>query len=844
MALLKQLKISKWLKPAWQHADPQRRIQALHDLSDNIAQICYQVACEDKMIDVRIVAIQRITDLEQLHELSQQDNQQAPQTQLQSLFKQADNGISNGDKIAFARRHTNSINIPEILADIEDEALRAALFGYIDADAQLCLKLAIEDASAKIRYQAAEILTEENALQKVLHASRKRDKQVYRRVKEKLDAIETERQRPIKIRAERDKICRRLGYLLQANDWQHTDVELAQLEQQWQAEQLRDDEISTDDQALDQQYQNRRTQCLAAIQGYQEHLALEKQKQALYQQLDQHWQALQTHDNVLSDTESQAYQQHGQDIENQWLALPNLQASKYQHNELENRYQSLNKTYRQTIQSQRHQQQIHQALQQLSNQADSLLQQKAAIRNKDVQQLEKSVQALEHFPHPIAALSNLQQHFQHQLQQLQQRLEQQKKHHKQYRNELKQQLDLLSSKLEQGELQQAKNAASQVDKLVGLLPHADRAAKKAHHDLQQHHAKIRQLSGWQRWGNNRERETLCEEMENLAKISDADWSDVAKRIRTAQAEWKKLQKSDQGNQLWQRFNNACQAAYAPCDKYFKQQAGERNQHQQQRDTICKTLLDLFANTPWEHNKDVDWKGLYKQVQQHKRNWHQVGVVNHKQKRRLQSEFQAALAPWEQRFDQERKRNFRMREQLILRAEDIAQKADDTDVNHKDIQANIKALQKNWHITVPDSHRAVEKQLWERFSQACDSYYKKRRAEQQSFKQNLQDNLKAKTALCEQLESLLSDEVTEQKLDSIQAEWFSLGSIPKQAKVGLEKRYHRLFEQLRSHQTYAGDSDHNSENGKLKTDQWMGLDALRNKSLREQFLGQNKTQDKD
>ncbi len=843
MALLKQLKIGKWLKPAWQHPDPQKRISALQALTeDNAAEIRYQVACEDTDAEVCAAAIALLTDLEQLQQLCTQANKQtAASHRLAILIQTADNGISNADKIAFVRRAPETMDIAAILPAVAEESLRAALLGFIDVDSQLCQCLAVEDASAKIRYQAAELLKDEAALQAVLNASRKRDKQVYRRVKEKLDVIEAERQRPIKIRAERDKICRRLGHLLQANDWQHAEVELKQLNEHWQAEQLRTDEITADDQSLDSQYENRLAQCHAAIQGYQEHKQLEEKKQALYAQLESHWKALQAESTVLDEEQGQQYQQHGQEIENQWLALPSLQASKYQSNELEERYQQLNKTYRQTIQNQRHQQQIYQALQTLSTQAEGYLNQKQPVRARDVQQLEKAWQALEHFPHPISALFNLQQHFQHQRQQLEARLEEQKKHHKQYRNQLKTHLSTLSEKLEQGELQHAKNAAAEVDKLIALLPHGDKTAKKAKHDLQQQRAKIRQLSGWQRWGNNRERETLCEEMEALAKITDADWSDVAKRIRTAQAEWKKLQKSDHGNQLWQRFNAACQKAYAPCDNYFKQQAGERNAHQQQREEITKTLIDLFENTPWEHNKDVNWHQLYKQVQQHKRTWHKIGVVNHKQKRRLHNELQTALEPWDQRFEQERKRNLRLREQLIEKAESLVAKADDDNSHHKDIQNAIRALQKDWHITVP-GRRAEEKALWERFSGACDSYFKKRRAEQQSFKQNLQENLKAKTALCEQLESLLSNEVTEQKLDSIQAEWFSIGAVPKQAKAGLEKRYHRLFEQLRSHQVYEPTDAENTA-ADLKSDQWMGLDALRNKDLREQFLGK-KTGSKD
>jgi type I restriction enzyme R subunit len=59
-------------------------------------------------------------------------------------------------------------------------------------------------------------------------------------------------------------------------------------------------------------------------------------------------------------------------------------------------------------------------------------------------------------------------------------------------------------------------------------------------------AKIRQLRGWQHWGNQLERENLCKEMEALIGLA-ADPEEIARQVRAAQAEWKRLSENDVGN---------------------------------------------------------------------------------------------------------------------------------------------------------------------------------------------------------------------------------------------------------------------------------------------------------
>ena len=318
----------------------------------------------------------------------------------------------------------------------------------------------------------------------------------------------------------------------------------------------------------------------------------------------------------------------------------------------------------------------------------------------------------------------------------------------------------------------------------------------------------------------RYREHLCMQMEKIAEREMADPENTAKMIRQAHNIWKELGSQGHTQALWERFNNACQTAYEPCREFFNIKAREREQNLFEKESICERLELFNEETNWEA---ADWKHVYQFIRESDKDWRKVGTTNRKVKKGLQQRFQAIMKILETNLDEERKRNCHYRLNLMFGVDAVAgkletfmAKADELD-NKKDIDSKIneaideiKKLQNQWQVTVPRSRR-VEREFWNTFRSSCDIVFNYRKEQQEAHKKELQDYLKSKIALCEQVEALadLDKEAIKyapNQLKTIRIEWKAIKedwhkiaqTTPRRkakANEAIEERFEKACQQI-------------------------------------------------
>lgn len=286
----------------------------------------------------------------------------------------------------------------------------------------------------------------------------------------------------------------------------------------------------------------------------------------------------------------------------------------------------------------------------------------------------------------------------------------------------------------------------------------------------------------------RYREHLCAVVEALCEEQPDDFEMRAKTIQEVQSTWKELGIFGQSQSLWERFHKACNTAYEPCQNHFETQARKREENLGEKEAICQRL-ETFE-TDWEQ---PNWKAIYRFVKDQEKQWKRVGTVPKKAKKSLNERFQKAIKPLDEKLDVERKRNWKEREKLVESIEQASanletEAAIDSAINE------VKQLQNRWQVTVPDQPR-VEQQLWEKFRKVCELPFEARRKQQDARNEEFKSNLEHKKQLCDQIEALASLEGEEiasipAKLREFKEAYTQAGMVPKNQIQSMEKRYQK------------------------------------------------------
>ena len=236
---------------------------------------------------------------------------------------------------------------------------------------------------------------------------------------------------------------------------------------------------------------------------------------------------------------------------------------------------------------------------------------------------------------------------------------------------------------------------------------------------------------------------ICEEAESLAE--GKDWIPISQRLKELQHEWKTVGpvSKNEGDRLWKRFRKAC-------NSFFDRLNDEKPKNAEKKQILCNTIDDIMA-TLSEHD---DIEAITKKVIDAQQEWKSIGPVDPPLSEELWNVFHSKCNAF---FDyrktyfknkkEEQKKNQQIKEKLVEQAEQMA-----NSTQWKETSEQLKTLQKEWQNIAPASRR-IERQLWERFNDACDYFFSKQAYHFESLDQKKIDLLKHKERLCLSLEIL-------------------------------------------------------------------------------------------
>lgn len=203
-------------KPKWQHKDPAVRAAAVAgDHSPELVAQLQSLALKDPEAVVRRAAFRRLDDLELKAGRAESDPDEALRAELrQEVLQKLIAGASlPAARLASLLGHFEAAQIEALASQSPDAAIRRAALEKINRVGFLGDR-ALADGDPAIRLWLVERIDAQATLERIEDAARKKDKRLYKRIREKLDAIADAVETPERIEARGLALCGALEQLL------------------------------------------------------------------------------------------------------------------------------------------------------------------------------------------------------------------------------------------------------------------------------------------------------------------------------------------------------------------------------------------------------------------------------------------------------------------------------------------------------------------------------------------------------------------------------------------------------------------------------------------------------
>jgi hypothetical protein len=775
--------LSRFLKPKWQHTDPETRKQALRGLA-NTDPALVEIARQDPDPVLRRAALERLGDLDLLHAIASEDADPGVRAAARDRYRfllagRVADGPALVNRLERLRQGLDGDLAEYLLNHAAEPELRLAALDHIGPESPLA-EIALRDSHPDVRLAALERIHNPELLDYVARESRNRDKRLYRRARERLDALVAAQARAVHL----ERLCVEMENLAWDGESGPNAGRFPRLEQEWRDQEalapaeLRERHLRARARFLAERQTSagRRTQRLelvASLETLLERLRHETEPTAEFNASIQYatgeapaaWNHLGPAQDAESRRLESRFHQLVQDIHEQERVL-----------------------YRNQTRATR--------LREILQQAETLLQQPSEVHDADVKHLRQRWEGLER-PESRGLANDLQARFDSLLDRLRVRLQRQVQQRDQEWQEIQELTRQLETAVEEGELQQATQLQEQARQRLKHNIGLSRAQMTGVEErLQSCAVRIGELRDWRRWGANQAREQLCATAEGLVGLT-ADPVDIAQRIQQARDAWKELDHREGAapKASWKRFNTACERAYEPCQAYFEARVRERQQNLLKKTALCEQLEQFEATTDWQ---GVDWHETDRLHRRAQEQWYKSGPVNRSDRKNLDRRFHQIMKRLDDRLGAEREREVQRRQQLIQRIQAMA--------DGPDLRATIetaKHAQAEWHPTVQASPRQ-EQALWKAFRAVCDAVFARRQAEKEAAGIERHDNLAHKQALCEEVEALANVgnaqlEPARVRLRAAQQEWNAIGPIPKAEQRALDQRFEAAIRRFALHE---------------------------------------------
>ncbi|MFQ3575287.1 MAG: DUF349 domain-containing protein, partial [Cytophagales bacterium] len=242
---------------------------------------------------------------------------------------------------------------------------------------------------------------------------------------------------------------------------------------------------------------------------------------------------------------------------------------------------------------------------------------------------------------------------------------------------------------------------------------------------------------------------LCEKAEKLANSTSIN--QALKELNELHVEFKNTGPvpKEKQEEIWQRFKTASDKIYDLKKTFIENQNKIYEANLAKKDMILKELEQYVT---FESNSLEEWNRITDKLLAYREKWKNAGFLSKEKSKDYNKRFWAIFKTFFNNkrtffkvIDKERNENLAQKIQLCEIAEQLWEKGE---IDEK-VLNEIKSLQRKWkEIGAVPNKKSNE--VYNRFKNACDRFFNKKREEQKVEEEKQQKTTKDKIAFCDEL----------------------------------------------------------------------------------------------
>lgn len=284
---------------------------------------------------------------------------------------------------------------------------------------------------------------------------------------------------------------------------------------------------------------------------------------------------------------------------------------------------------------------------------------------------------------------------------------------------------------------------------------------------------------------------LCEKAEKLSESSD--WNATSAALRNLQNEWKEAGPVPRAKseEIWNRFRIACDAFFNRKRAHFEELDSAKAKNLEAKEALCAKLETLDLDSP-------ESASIMESAEEE---WQKLGMVPKDKVEEIRNRFNAILdkfAAQKAKADPEFQKAVdaaKVQKESIIST--ISSLIDSAGSNES--VDTVKNLQSEWK-SLPRCG-AEEQALYQKFREACDEFFSRRRDQMDIQEQARENNLQNKLRLCEEAERLLENLTEDNRRESmnevkqLRRHWRDIGAVPRREADKIWQRFNTACDKI-------------------------------------------------
>lgn len=279
---------------------------------------------------------------------------------------------------------------------------------------------------------------------------------------------------------------------------------------------------------------------------------------------------------------------------------------------------------------------------------------------------------------------------------------------------------------------------------------------------------------------------ICKKAEALLEFSNIN--EAISQLNKLHEEYRSIGHVPREEQeaLWQRFKAASDKLYDKKRNFLDNVKKRLEENMKLKQALC---LKIESFPEFNSDRIADWNQKTKEILALQEEWDKIGPAPREVAKDINKQFWSNFKTFFnnkgrffEKLEKQREENLKAKIALCEQAEAVKESTE-----WEETSDLLKKLQEDWKEIgpVPEAQRDA---IYERFKNACDYFFNRKRNRKSSQDQEFEANLAKKKEICEAIEKMAK--AKESNVDKLMEQldaWLEIGFVPRKAMNSIQER---------------------------------------------------------